>query len=809
MAKEQRVDIGLFASDHASAVFQKVARNADAMGRSIDAAAKARELRGNWLASGSTAQVKAPSRRASSSRTPDISPETKASASSVDGLTSALKNSRLAVAAWGGAILLAGKQALDASIRVDRLEKAYTTITGSSSAATAQLDYMYAKTRELGLQFYDTAESSRNFFASMKGTAIEGEADRIWESVATAASALSLSQDDVESVYRSLGQMVSKGKVMAEELRGQLGERLPGAFQLAAKAMGVTTQELDKMLELGDVMADDMLPKLADEIMKAFGPGAQQAAEGLQQNMSRLSTEWERFKASILDSESVSAVLRGISDAMAGYNDFRQASQRKEQTVEEMRAARIVPLGLKKQEKYGFWGEDQSYMVSYYTDEQIAQFRAARQEVENTTKAVEAHAQRTDNVLAKASAATTKYLRYTAEGRRKALDEEYQATVASIDAAIASYKESGTSYENLMARRAAVDKEYYARLAALEKKNAPRAATPGRAASSGVDHAASALADLRTEAAREEARNLEIVDDALVELAEKSGQYGLSVQVVNRLIEEQVGIWRTAGVPEEYISQLAEIRRLESSNDGLDQMFLKWQEFAVESQNWGEQVGGVLTSYVDGFAGALANMAMTGKASFSDLATSAASSLTHIAMRMMLVYAIQRALGWATGSIAGGAGIGAAGEFSLPSVGGGMGLSFASVAHKGWESVGSSSSGAGRLVPSGLFAAAPRLHSGTGYIRPGEYPAILKAGERVLNPAETRAYQSGPRVNLIINNNASGVDVQTSQRENADGSMDIEATIVRVVQRDMDRRGGMLNQSMRKNWGQRSIITKR
>jgi len=64
---------------------------------------------------------------------------------------------------------------------------------------------------------------------------------------------------------------MSKGQVMAEELRGQLGERLPGAFQVAARAMGVTTAELGKMLESGQVVATDFLPKFAAELRKTGG----------------------------------------------------------------------------------------------------------------------------------------------------------------------------------------------------------------------------------------------------------------------------------------------------------------------------------------------------------------------------------------------------------------------------------------------------------------------------------------------------------------------------------------------------------
>lgn len=43
-------------------------------------------------------------------------------------------------------------------------------------------------------------------------------------------------------------------------------ERLVGAFNLAAKSMGYTTQELNKQLKMGNVLAKDLLPKLTPMI---------------------------------------------------------------------------------------------------------------------------------------------------------------------------------------------------------------------------------------------------------------------------------------------------------------------------------------------------------------------------------------------------------------------------------------------------------------------------------------------------------------------------------------------------------------
>lgn len=312
-------------------------------------------------------------------------------------------------------------------------------------------------------------------------------------------------------------------------------------------------------------------------------------------------------------------------------------------------------------------------------------------------------------------------------------------------------------------------------------------------------------------AAREEAKNLELVNDVLREVEQKTGQYGIAVESTNRLIEQQAALWRAAGVPEEYIAQLSEIRRLEASTDGLDKMKVGWMEFYTESMDWGTQAGSVLTGTVDTFSASLAEMAMTGKASFSDLARSMASDLTKIAAKMMVVWAIQKALGWATSAIAY--------QNSLDVMGGPTGAGTDVVSGLGFNAKGGAFAGAGSLHDySGsvvtrptLFTAGHRLPqyaSGAGLMGEAGPEAVMPL-TRVGGRLGVDASGMAPRVNLIINNNASGVDVQTSQRENADGSLDIEATIVRVVNQDMNRRGGLINQSCRKNWGMRSIVTKR
>lgn len=163
----------------------------------------------------------------------------------------------------------------------------------------------------LGLELQSSSREFAKFLAAGKGTEFSGDELRnVFLSVAKASTVLGLTSEETAGTLNALQQMISKGTVQAEELRGQLGERLPGAFQLAAKAMGVTTQELGKMLERGEVTAYRLLPALAREMEKAFGKDATVAAGSLQSEINRLSSAWTDFKSALFQS--------GIGDFLTG-----------------------------------------------------------------------------------------------------------------------------------------------------------------------------------------------------------------------------------------------------------------------------------------------------------------------------------------------------------------------------------------------------------------------------------------------------------------------------------------------------------
>ena len=227
----------------------------------------------------------------------------------------------LAIAGVTAATIAAGKVCLDATLQVDRLNKAYTSVMGSEQAAGAQLSYIYDVTQRLGLEYQSTAEAAKNFFASAKGTDLEKSMNSIFEGVLAAGSALSLTREQMDGVFLALSQIASKGKLSMEEVH-QIAERFPGTFQMIATALNVTQAELTDVIASGKIMANDMLPSLGKAWKEKYGDKAIDAAKGVQGALNRINTEWGLLKASFIDTDVAASGLNSIADAMKGIGEL-------------------------------------------------------------------------------------------------------------------------------------------------------------------------------------------------------------------------------------------------------------------------------------------------------------------------------------------------------------------------------------------------------------------------------------------------------------------------------------------------------
>jgi len=205
----------------------------------------------------------------------------------INQLTSSIKNLVIGYISLQGAAQLVGR-AFDQSMKLDSLKSSMAAVLGSTELAEAQLQQISNTADTLGLNFLDLATSYKNFAAAaLSSNQTLGDTNKIFDSVTKAAAVLKLSSEDVKGTLNALSQMFSKGQVSAEELRQQLGERLPGAVALMAKGLGVSTKELNKMLEQGKVTTAAVM-KLAGQLDIAYGDKITGKVDSLQASVQRL-----------------------------------------------------------------------------------------------------------------------------------------------------------------------------------------------------------------------------------------------------------------------------------------------------------------------------------------------------------------------------------------------------------------------------------------------------------------------------------------------------------------------------------------
>lgn len=155
------------------------------------------------------------------------------------------------------------------------MSRTLTVLTGSTTEAAKEFEYIKTVADRVGTGIIDLGKGYAKLVAATKDTNLAGaQTKRIFEAVSGAMGVLGASSDETAGALQAVTQMVSKGTVSMEEMRQQLSERLPGAFQATAKEMGLTVSELTDLISSGKLAADDMLPALARGLEDMYKSGA-------------------------------------------------------------------------------------------------------------------------------------------------------------------------------------------------------------------------------------------------------------------------------------------------------------------------------------------------------------------------------------------------------------------------------------------------------------------------------------------------------------------------------------------------------
>lgn len=169
-------------------------------------------------------------------------------------------------------ILGIGRAFFESNKQLEQFRLALTAVYGSSDIAAKQLGFLRKAANDAGVSVQAIAQSFIKFSAAFANAGIPLEqTNELFARLTKAAGILGLSTDDTGRAINALGQIASKGVVSMEELRQQLGDALPGAFQIAARGLGVTEKELTKLVESGQLAARDFLPAFSEGLTSVSG----------------------------------------------------------------------------------------------------------------------------------------------------------------------------------------------------------------------------------------------------------------------------------------------------------------------------------------------------------------------------------------------------------------------------------------------------------------------------------------------------------------------------------------------------------
>lgn len=241
------------------------------------------------------------------------------------GLASSFLNLNTALGALSAGyvtnkIIDLGKSAINTSMDFQALTNRMNAAAGNKSIGADSLAYIREQADRLGLEFRTTADSFAGFEAAAlrSGLTLE-QTKQIFSDVSTAATSMQLSTDRVQLVFKALEQISGKGTVSMEELRQQLGDQLPGAFEIAAQSMGMTTKAFYDAVANGEVLSSEFLPKFAKAIREQLGGSAEEASTQLRASLNRLNTD-------LMDSANAWGTLLQPS-VQKGVEAFRGAAQ--------------------------------------------------------------------------------------------------------------------------------------------------------------------------------------------------------------------------------------------------------------------------------------------------------------------------------------------------------------------------------------------------------------------------------------------------------------------------------------------------
>lgn len=196
---------------------------------------------------------------------------------------------------------------------IEKLKIALQGVAGSQLSYAQALQIAEDAVRNLNVPQETAIAGITRLTAAVKGAGGEvTDAGLVFQNITKAIKATGGGAQDVQGAITAMVQVFSKGKVSAEELSGQLGERLPGAVTLFAKANELSLPQLQKLLKEGSVGLNELM-NFVQLLGTEYGETALKMAASTEDAGARLQIAFNDMKLSIGDSiQPIGAELQEV-----------------------------------------------------------------------------------------------------------------------------------------------------------------------------------------------------------------------------------------------------------------------------------------------------------------------------------------------------------------------------------------------------------------------------------------------------------------------------------------------------------------
>lgn len=222
-------------------------------------------------------------------------------------------------------IISATKEIYNTTKELQSLDLALKSVTGTEENFGKQQVFLTTIADKYGLEIKNLTKQYTAFYVAAKDKLAAGEIQDLFENIAKSGSALGLSNETLERSFVALNQMLSKGTVASEELRGQLAEALPGSVQAMTKAVqklhpeikNLTEKGLFEMIKSGKILANEVLPETARQLVIMTGADKAEGIDTITKSTNRLTDAWIKLVRATAESK----VGAWIDESVTGFFD--------------------------------------------------------------------------------------------------------------------------------------------------------------------------------------------------------------------------------------------------------------------------------------------------------------------------------------------------------------------------------------------------------------------------------------------------------------------------------------------------------